>query len=589
MNTSIEQNQKIIQSFERLVMTPRPIRLKIAEQTHDGTVPPVKNRFARKGLESQKRRKGSPTGKSHLSENVGSGTSIVREQALHEAIVAHPFLFHTPELYAGGLHLDTLLNKYRLPSGHITDFTYITVQDRVIKITLVEIEQASKGVFNNPIGSRSSFRYETEAAINQVRSWRKEMQHEATQKALLRNLRSLFAQYPVAIFDSAGYPSSLACIEMSYVLVVGNERPQSEAHQRLIDQLYMQDGIIFMTYPLMLDQIRKKPHHKNVLKLGLYKMEPMTVSNAASLRTISQELGLPQIENDDPYGTQLAGLGWQLHIGQDKACAMHPASIKALFYRSNGICEKPGCSRKIIEDDEATGGLSPIYNVIDDDSDYETFWNTDNVALACADHQYRFNGDEHHALGKPHPLNESMTLRKPYRGDLDQQALSFTRSWQVHMADGLLELMEIDPDCEPKLSADMHAWLLAVKSLPWRCQVVLSSIVDDYYRGHRRSGFRDARHLANRWDFNYLMKAGVIRLNHLAKRGQEIEPAVFSPELMERVDALFGSRAWSAIPDLCKGNVRGLASELERARKEAAKAAEEAEKQERLLDRYRYS
>lgn len=566
---------EIVESFERLVNVTKPVRKVATESANAYSKSFPQNPIFKKGKESQDKRQRHPALKQGSSRKVNQVASSTREQALHEMIVQHPFLLHTPELYAGGLYLDALLNKYELPSGHITDFTYITVQDRVIKVTLVEIEKASKAVFHNSIGRRSSFRCEIEAALNQVRNWREEMQNEASQKTLLRKLRKLFIGYPLPIFDDHGNPTSLARIEISYVLVVGNETPQNEAHQSLIDRLYMQEGIIFMTYPMMLEQVRKYHHIKNVLKLGLYKTTPLTLANPSSLLPLAQSLGLPATQNDDPYGVRLAGLGWELHIGSNEASAMHPASIKAIFYRSGGRCEKPGCSRRAIEEGKITGLLRPIYNVIDDDSDWTKFWNTDHVALTCADHLNCLNDEEKHTLGMPHPLNQSMALRKPYRADLDQQALSFTRNWQTSMADNLLGVLEIEPTQHPELAANLRMWLLAVNSLPRHCQWLLSGIVNAYFRSHHRWEFRrNSERVKTDWRFYHLFKARMIRINPRAKPHENIEPAVFSKELIERVEFLFGDRTWMAIHDLCEGNVRGLAFNLERAREDALEKAE---------------
>jgi len=557
--------REIIKHFEDLVMASAPIRKKTQDHKQKSSKPELRNPIKRKGLAYQSRQ--ADTGNSPKVDGEGQA---VKEQALHDMIVAHPYLLHTPELYAGGLYLDALLNKYTLPCRLTTDFTYITVQGSVVKITLVEIEKSSKKVFDNKLLSRSTFLFEAEDAINQVRSWRERMRPDYMKKALLDSIKPLFEGYPVPIFGQDGEPSKLVKIEIGYVLVVGNQGGHHPAHQTMIDRLYLDEGIIFMTYPMMIDQVKANLHQKNVIKLGPHGIQAVTLAKQDALAPIAEPLNLPALSDDDPFGIKVAGLGWRLNAGTSRACALHPGSIKEIFYRSQGVCEKPGCGKQVVREDHVDGHFSPIYNVVDDDSDCETFWNTDHVALTCSEHLYRINGHEHYVLGKGHPMSQGLAQRWPYRPDLDMQSLRFTKHWQERMMDSLPGILDINTQEEPELSRSLINWAKAANSLSWRCQLLLGQIVEDHFRGRRTYRIdRAANLISMHAGFFYLHKARLIRINRYAPKGFEIEPEFFTHSFIDRIELIFGGRAMMAVTKLCQGDVDGLRIALKSERDDA--------------------
>ena len=100
--------------------------------------------------------------------------------------------------------MDAIIDKLALPFRLVCDFCYITVQTRTIKITLVEIEQAAKKVFHNPLPKRNQFQCKTEEAICQVREWKTELRRASAREELLASLRHLFPHYPLDLFDLDG-------------------------------------------------------------------------------------------------------------------------------------------------------------------------------------------------------------------------------------------------------------------------------------------------------------------------------------------------------------------------------------------------
>ena len=568
MTESINQ-QQIIDTFERLVSTPRSMLSEIKAKQAEPQVPEPRNRFKRKGLESQAGKK-----KPVRSAPPEKPVELTRdEHSIHKMIVDNPFLLHTPELFGGGLYLDSVLNKHRLPCNLIPDFAYITVQDRVVKITLVEIERSVKGVFHSRLSMRSTFRSETVEAINQVREWRAAMENDDMRRAFLRNLKPLFQNYPVGIFEPEGHVSNLARISLGYVLVVGSETVKTPIQQQMIDDLYLHEDIIFMTYPMMIEQLRGGIRAKNMLKVGPRGVSVETLGAPTQLLSKGPDVGLPREFDTDAYGIKMAGLGWALSGNARRASAVHPASIKQIFYRANGLCEQPGCSTKIIHEGMVQGRLRHLYNGIDDLSDVETLSDTDHVLLMCHKHADAFNEDQVFMLGRPHPLNEALKLRQPYRPLLDDDAYAFIGEWNDSKSHPILEALGIDASLEPELAQHVHLWSMAVASLPWVCQVKLSQIVRDHFDPKNSSNTDRSRWLAFRNRvFHYLWRAGVIRVNDSARAGKEIEPTVFSKALIDRVQQRFGNRSMAAINALCEASGWKLEQELKRAIREAEEA-----------------
>ncbi|MDT8924647.1 DUF4263 domain-containing protein [Pseudomonas taiwanensis] len=529
-------------------------------------VPEPRNRIKRKGLESQAAKK-----KPVRSAPPEKPLELTRdEHSIHKMIVDNPFLLHTPELFGGGLYLDSVLNKHRLPCNLIPDFAYITVQDRVIKITLVEIERSVKGVFHSRFGMRSTFRSETLEAINQVREWRAAMENDDMRRALLRNLKPLFQNYPVGIFEPEGHVSNLAKISLGYVLVVGSETVETPIQQQMIDDLYLHEDIIFMTYPMMIERLRAGVRAKNMLKVGPRGVSVETLGAPTQLLSKGPDVGLPREFDTDAYGIKMAGLGWALSGNARRASAVHPASIKQIFYRANGLCEQPGCTTKIIHEGEVQGRLRHLYNGIDELSDVETLSDTDHVLLMCHEHADAFNKGQVFMLGRPHPLNDALKLRRPYRPLLDDDAYAFIGEWNDSKSHPILGALGIDAAYEPELARHVHLWSMAVASLPWQCQIKLSQIVRDYFDTKNNWNIdRSRRYAYSSRVCHYLWRASVIRVNDLASPGKEIEPTVFSKALIDRVHQRFGSRSMAAISALCEANGRRLEDELKRAVKEA--------------------
>lgn len=525
------------------------------------------NTYTQKGLKSQRAKSGrhaSPL--PEKSEQIASPEVSHVEQKLHEMIVANPVLLHTPELYAGGLYMDSILNKQDLGFFRKNDFGYITAQGYTIKITLVEIEQAAKRVFHNKLEDRTKFRSETLGAIAQVKQWQDKLRAPSRQKAFLSNLKPLFDHYPLELFSEDEEPLPRVTIEFSYMLVVGNERPIYDQHQALIDDLYINDNILFMTYAMMIEQVEKCPYPKNVLTIGAPGVSLKTLHRPESLGHGLMPLSLPL---SDPFGIKLAGLGHPLQ--QPHELVRAPGMLKKAFYRSKGLCEKPGCGNPLITNSGIQARLCPIYNNIDDNYHLvRTRYELNNVALTCPSHNpMEFNDGARFIIGKEHPLNTTMKKRGPYRHELDVAASLFCEGWIKGIPESVVAALEVDAVQDGALVEQINLCALALRSLPILSERVLRNIVEIHYGArHARKLDRSPALIESNPEWRFLFKAGLIRINHKAKAGSEVEPTIFSRELVEWIEKKFHKFSSFGFIFLCSASEKGLSQYMKRARKE---------------------
>lgn len=540
---------------------------KFSAPEDNGSPRETTNRFRKQGLESQNdkasRLKNPPQELKRPEECV---ETTHREQKLHDMIVENPVLLHTPELYAGGLYLDSILNKQDLGFFRKNDFGFITAQGYTIKITLVEIEQAAKRVFHNKLEDRTKFRSETKGAIAQVKQWQEKLRAPSRQKSFLANLKPLFDHYPLELFSEDEEPLPNVTIEFSYMLVVGNERPTYHQHQTLIDDLYINDNILFMTYPMMIEQVEKCPYPKNVLTIGALGVSLKTLHRPASLGHGLMPLSLPI---EDPFGIKIAGLGH--HLQQPSELAMAPGMLKKAFYRSGGFCEKPGCGHPLITDLGVQARLCPIYNAFDDDYLLvRTQYELNNVALTCPSHNpVEFNNGVRFAIGKEHPLNAAMKKRGPYRHELDVAANLFCESWIKGIPESVVAALEVDAVRDAALVEQIKVCALALRSLPRLSEAVLRNIVEVHYGAQYASKLnRSPELIDSNSAWRFLFKAGLIRINHKAKAGDEIEPTIFSRELIELIEKKFHKYSFFGFAYLCSASEKSLTRYMKRAKEE---------------------
>lgn len=558
---------KAFSEFRKLIAITKPCK----EKPNAATSKPVKvsNAYRLRGEEFKGRR----TASNGAEDQVKQLKDAHHEKHLHQAIVKHPFLLHTPELYAGGLYLETLINKFSLHKGHTTDFVYVTVQDCTIRVTLVEIEQAAWRVFDKDALGRVTFHSETKKPFGQVADWQKELSSSFGREALLWKLESIFKGYPYPIFSQGENPKLRVRLDIGYVLIMGNELPHSQEQQQLIDQMYLDNNILFMTYPMMLAESERHVSARNVISVGTYGPTIKSACNSSALHPI---FPFPDGDSYDPHGINRYGLGH--HSVSHPSSIAQPLQLKKAFYRSQGLCEKYGCGASLFEAGEFVGRLVWIFNQIS--SDYSArkiqkpYDDLDHCALACPLHSgmLSFNDGQWRYLGEAHPQDGQISCRRAYRADLDAASLDFVRRRVENISSDIVEALDIDKLNEPALADEIHRCALALRSLPYRSKILIREILKDHYNSRCASRVNRSVEIAEKsLEWFFLRTLGLVECNPSAEHYKQMEPTIFSKSLIDRVDVLFGDREFFAFAELCNASGNGLRRELKRVREASKK------------------
>ncbi|XVN19769.1 hypothetical protein QZH46_06710 [Pseudomonas corrugata] len=123
--------------------------------------------------------------------------------------------------------------------------------------------------------------------------------------------------------------------------------------QKLIDDLYLNEQILFMTFPKMVDQVVINLMPKHVVSV---------LSNGVVVRHQAPELPSFGDTRLDPLGIKMAGLGIDYDRTRDRNDCLYPESIRDGFYRAGAKCEMPGCSEDIVSNGKLMGHFGAIYN-----------------------------------------------------------------------------------------------------------------------------------------------------------------------------------------------------------------------------------
>jgi hypothetical protein len=429
---------------------------------------------------------------------------------------------------------------------------------------LVEIESSVRQVFKGGILGNTEFHHLSRQAIDQVRSWREILHLQDSRNELLSDLRSLFERYPIEIFtsDSAVHPRT--SIEIGYVLVVGSERPRPGHQQKLIEDLYLQEKILMMTYPMMIEQVEKTPRTKHMLVLKKKVTETLAVDHTKIDFLLAKVPSLPysvDLEGHtiDPFGVELGGLGWKLEGDYSRLEATHPESMKEIYYRSGGNCEYHNCFAKIMVAGKICGDISSIYNLIESEGP-AGINNTNRVGMFCLRHCWNCNDGNRVSMRQHHPLLERLSHRKPYTPSLDAELSAFLAERKKGWINRFLTALEIDEQLEPSMAKRLTDWLQALASLPYLHALTLLGLVRAYF-GLDMSSWRWSRsvdRLAQDPRCRYLLQAGLIRVNQSAPYECQLEPTVFESSFIDRLKRRFPERHYFVLHDICRTQIESL-------------------------------
>lgn len=331
---------KVIEAFRQLV-DPQPVAV-----SHCGQSKVTQgNKYRQQGLEFKGKR--ARTLKTYTRK---PSPEPHNESRIQRMIEEHPFLLYTPRLYPGGLFLDSVISKLRLFSGKIPDFAYFTVCGTSIKMTLVEIESSVHQLFCQNF-SRGTLHSNALTGLNQVRGWKKDIQDlpDPRGSALLSQVAPLFEDYPLPLWDEDGVLHEWVNVEVDYLLIVGRDRPKDACQQEIVDDIYRNEGIVLMSYPMMIEALSLEDGLKNMLKRAGDQFRVLDVHEPGQLLCkapihVPSHVDTYPIEDADPHDFRFAGLGVPHRLMTKQNHVRHPHAMREMLLRSKGYCEYPNCT-----------------------------------------------------------------------------------------------------------------------------------------------------------------------------------------------------------------------------------------------------
>lgn len=157
------------------------------------------------------------------------------EHAIQAFMESNSRLIPTPDVLSGGLFCNVLISKLPLNHREITDFVYVSISSNSVKITLVELENSRRKIFqkNRPDKFHSDFT----TAVHQVARWKMYLRDGGNKLKLLSLLKNLLPE---------GLPEMVPKID--YMLIVSGALPSGPAYKSELSNYARLREIKILTY-----------------------------------------------------------------------------------------------------------------------------------------------------------------------------------------------------------------------------------------------------------------------------------------------------------------------------------------------------
>lgn len=223
-----------------------------------------------------------------------------KEQVVQDFLEEHSVLIPTPNRLNHQLHFQSIISKFPLSTGLITDYAYLTKSSDTWRITFVELESPDKDFFNKTtkkVSKTSTFN----AALDQVRSWK---QFISSNEPEVR-ARLLPLMQPPNMRTNP--------IEYEYQLIYGRSANKNltEGRKQEFRSLQQDMGITIITFDQLVDVYRNDlVFEKNVLRVsnGGFEFKSM----AAGLNHILSYLGPGELFLSPPEIAALKAEGYDM-------------------------------------------------------------------------------------------------------------------------------------------------------------------------------------------------------------------------------------------------------------------------------------
>ncbi len=418
------------------------------------------------------------------------------ENQIHDLIVDHPFLLFTPRLFEGGLFLESIICKLpicRQPvwmrkDFRVPDFVYLTISGEAIKVTLVEIESSEQKLFvkRGPVDLHS----DASEGLAQVREWREWMQEEGARTYLLKALSPLLSAYPYPLFHQNGGPSGFINFDVDYLLVVGHDRPHTDAAQAVLDRLYHEENIVVMSYPMMLEAAESQAQATNLLtyKDGHFRLhEVLATSQLAYAPSIALPHDYEGLDDHDAGNGEdvfqkdrrifesMFALGRPYGERKYVHQLPHPSARLAISLRSHGFCEYPECHQEII----GAGGFEGANVSLQWGEDALDWLHATSQIMLCHEHRW-LDERERWMLHNSAEMRQKLAFYGPYDWHLDIASQKTAKLLMLQSLQYCMKRIATNfPDASAEVIEDLRqAFLITGPIPPFFQDHLLNKVVD---------------------------------------------------------------------------------------------------------------
>lgn len=278
------------------------------------------------------------------------------ENAIQAFMEKHSRLIPTPDVLSGGLLCNVIISKLPISLRAITDYVYVSISSGEVKITLVELENSKRKIFqkNNPEKFHSDFT----SALHQVEKWQMYLSGGENRVRLLNMLKNLLPE---------GFPE--VAPQIDYMLIISGALPSGPTYKAVLNQFSLHRSIKILTYEDVIAALPYSVGEKNILSKSVdgYTVNNLSEKHAQLLSNcapsilridgnVLKKMRLPEEAKEqvahwqngggrkgDPWRVQIMGRhGFALDMGRANY-------LMDVFRRAMNCCEWPECHNQIFQ------------------------------------------------------------------------------------------------------------------------------------------------------------------------------------------------------------------------------------------------
>ena len=291
-----------------------------------------------------------------------SGTKA-NEHAIQKFMAQNSSLIPTPDVLSGGLFCNVVISKLPINHRAITDFVYVSVSSGAIKITLIELENSVRKIFqkNKPDKFHSDFI----SAVHQVERWQIYLRDGGAKVRFLELLKSLLPEE---------LPETVPQID--YMLIISGALPAGPLYKTELNNFAHHRNMKIWTYEDVIAALPYSSGTKNILsKAGDgYVVNSLSARHAQLLENCTPSILRIDAESYKDLKFSPEAKEQLLHWQNGAKCKGDPLRVQLMgrhglyfdmyranklmevFRRSMNCCEWQNCQNRILQSFQSFNG-----------------------------------------------------------------------------------------------------------------------------------------------------------------------------------------------------------------------------------------